>query len=71
MTFNDADLSCFCLFRNEFNQWLAMERKRSKFERHMRDFAKAAWATMEAMHQLFLVDEQPENEKARMDPDHW
>ena len=37
----------------------------------MRDYAKACWATMEAMHQLFLMDEQPENEKARMDPDHW
>lgn len=23
------------------------------------------------MHQLFLDDEQPENEKARLDPDHW
>jgi len=55
----------------EFNSYLALERKRSKFEGHMRAYAKAAWATMEAMHDLFLKDEQPENEKARMDPDHW
>ena len=26
---------------------------------------------VEAMHQLVLDDEQPENEKARLDPDHW
>ena len=23
------------------------------------------------MHQLFLEDETPENERARLDPDHW
>ena len=26
---------------------------------------------MESVHQQFLKDEQPENERARMDPDHW
>ena len=26
---------------------------------------------MEAVHQQFLEDEQPENERARLDPDHW
>lgn len=37
----------------------------------MKEYTKACWATMEAMHQLFLEDEKPENEKERMDPDHW
>jgi hypothetical protein len=26
---------------------------------------------MESLHKLMLDDEQPENEKARLDPDHW
>ena len=26
---------------------------------------------MESMHQQFLEDETPENERARLDPDHW
>jgi len=38
---------------------------------HMRTFAAAAWATMESMHLLQLEDDQPENERTRLDPDHW
>jgi protein-tyrosine phosphatase len=37
----------------------------------MEDYAKGCWAAMEAMHLLFLDDDQPENEKQRLDPDHW
>ena len=44
---------------------------KKKFEHRMKEFAKACWVTMEAMHQLFLEDEKPENEKEKMDPDHW
>merc|ERR1719348_2650924 len=42
-----------------------------EFVEHMRTFSAASWATLESLHQLMLDDEQPENEKARLDPDHW
>ena len=38
---------------------------------HMNSFTSAAWATMESLHQLMLEDGIPENERARLDPDHW
>ena len=41
------------------------------FINHMHAYASAAWASMEAVHQLMLEDEIPENERARLDPDHW
>jgi len=44
---------------------------RSNFERRMKEYASACWATCESMHKQLLDDEQPENEKARLDPDHW
>eukprot|EP00088_Acartia_fossae_P005380 TRINITY_DN12376_c0_g1_i2.p1 TRINITY_DN12376_c0_g1~~TRINITY_DN12376_c0_g1_i2.p1 ORF type:complete len:430 (-),score=138.60 TRINITY_DN12376_c0_g1_i2:255-1499(-) len=44
---------------------------KSKFVRRMEAYATACWSTCEAMHLLMLDDEQPENEKARLDPDHW
>jgi hypothetical protein len=44
---------------------------KKKLIRRMEEFANACWMTCEAMHQLMLDDEQPENEKARLDPDHW
>jgi len=47
------------------------EETRSKLVRRMEAYATACWSTCEAMHQLMLDDEQPENEKARLDPDHW
>ena len=37
----------------------------------MRDYAAACWETCEQLHRLMLQDEQPENEKQKMDPDHW
>jgi len=43
---------------------------KKKFVKRMREYAAACWSTMESMHQLFLDDEQPENEKQRLDPDH-
>ena len=45
--------------------------KKSKFVRRMKEYAAACWAMSEGMHLLFLDDEQPANEKARLDPDHW
>ena len=37
----------------------------------MKEYAAACWQTCEQMHLLMLDDEQPENEKQRLDPDHW
>jgi len=47
------------------------EDNKSKFVRRMEAFSRACWSTCESLHQLMLDDEQPENEKARLDPDHW
>ena len=43
----------------------------SEFILHMHTYASACWATMESLHQQHLQDDQPENERARLDPDHW
>ncbi len=60
------------VIRAELKRRLAQENKKKvKLERRMREFAYATWQTMESLHQLWLDDEQPENEKARLDPDHW
>ncbi len=60
------------VIRAEFRRRLAMDKKsKKKFIHRMEEYAAACWATMEQMHKLFLDDEQPENEKARMDPDYW
>ena len=37
----------------------------------MREYSAASWRTAEAIHLLMLDDDQPENEKVRLDPDHW
>jgi len=47
------------------------DKKKAKFEAGMRDYAAACWQTCESLHMLLLEDEQPENEKQKMDPDHW
>lgn len=47
------------------------DKKKAKFEAGMRDYAAACWETCEQLHRLMLQDEQPENEKQKMDPDHW
>ena len=47
------------------------KKKKKKLCLSLRDYAHSAWSTMEVMHQLMLDDDQPENEKARLDPDHW
>lgn len=60
------------VIRQEFSRRLAeVPKNRKKFEHRMKEYAQACWTTMEAMHRLFLDDDQPENEKARLDPDHW
>jgi len=45
--------------------------EQTEFVNHMHTYASACWATLEAAHQQFLEDDQPENERARLDPDHW
>ena len=37
----------------------------------MREYAGACWKTCEKLHLLMVDDDQPENEKQRLDPDHW
>merc|ERR1712061_258285 len=60
------------LIRTEFDRRLALpKRKKSKFIRRMREFLAASWKTCEKLHLLMLDDDQPENEKVRLDPDHW
>jgi len=58
------------VIKTEFNRAFPLM-KEKVFVKHMRSFAAASWATMESIHQLVLDDEQPENEKMRLDPDHW
>merc|ERR1719384_1045976 len=41
------------------------------FINHMHAYASACWAATEAIHQVILDDDIPENERARLDPDHW
>merc|ERR1712215_173942 len=45
--------------------------EQSELISHMHTYASACWATMESLHQQFLDDDQPENERVRLDPDHW
>jgi len=45
--------------------------KQRDFIKHMHTYASAAWASMEGIHQVFLDDDIPENERTRLDPDHW
>jgi len=59
------------VIKAEFEKRQKQGLTKKKFEHRMKEFAKACWVTMEAMHQLFLDDEKPENEKEKMDPDHW
>jgi len=42
-----------------------------QFVNHMHTYTAACWATMESVHQQTLEDDQPENERSRLDPDHW
>jgi len=62
------------LIKSEFHRRLQEEEEaedHSRFIAKMEEFARASWAACEAMHLLMLEDEKPENEKDRMDPDHW
>lgn len=60
------------VIKEEFERRLALsDAKESKFERRMKEYAAACWQTCEQMHLLMLDDEQPENEKQRLDADHW
>lgn len=60
------------VIKAEFDRRMALPgKKKSKLMRRMREYAAAAWMTCEKLHQLMLDDDQPENEKQRLDPDHW
>lgn len=60
------------VIKAEFDRRIKLgPRNKERFTRRMEEFAHACWLTMESMHLLFLDDDQPENEKARLDPDHW
>ena len=61
------------VIKDEFRRRFASlePRRKRKFVHRMEEYAAACWSTCEAMHQLMLEDEKPENEKDRMDPDHW
>jgi protein-tyrosine phosphatase len=58
------------VIQKEFERAFALF-KQKEFISHMRSYAAATWATMEAVHTLMLEDEKPENERERLDPDHW
>ena len=60
------------MIKAEFDRRMALpNKKKSKLVRRMREYAAAVWQTAEKVHLLMLDDEQPENEKQRLDPDHW
>ena len=60
------------VIKAEFDRRMALpNKKKSKLVRRMREYAAAVWQTAEKVHLLMLDDEQPENEKQRLDPDHW
>jgi len=56
----------------EFDRRMALpDKNKTKLVKRMREYAAASWQTCEKLHLLMLADDQPENEKQRMDPDHW
>lgn len=59
------------VIKKAFREGLATMEDQEVFEAKIREYAAACWRTCEAMHMLMLEDEKPENEKDRMDPDHW
>ena len=60
------------LIKNELKKQSAIpEKSQNEIEESMKEFASACWQTCEKLYQLMLDDEQPENEKQRLDPDHW
>ena len=62
----------FFLIKDEFDRRMALpDKNKTKLVKRMREYAAACWQTCEKMHLLMLDDDQPENEKQRLDPDHW
>ena len=60
------------LIKDEFDRCMALpDKNKTKLVKRMREYAAACWQTCEKMHLLMLDDDQPENEKQRLDPDHW
>jgi len=60
------------IIKAEFDRRMALpDKNKTKLVKRMREYAAACWQTCEKMHLLMLDDEQPENEKQRLDPDHW
>jgi len=60
------------IIKAEFERRMALpDKNKIKLVKRLREYAAACWQTCEKMHLLMLDDEQPENEKQRLDPDHW
>jgi len=60
------------IIKDEFDRRMALpDKNKTKLVKRMREYAAACWQTCEKMHLLMLDDDQPENEKQRLDPDHW
>ena len=60
------------LICDELNRRLALpKQKKIELEERMREYAAASWKTAQELHMLMLDDDKPENEKQRLDPDHW
>jgi len=60
------------IIKDEFDRRMALpDKNKTKLVKRMREYAAASWQTCEKLHLLMLDDDQPENEKQRLDPDHW
>lgn len=59
------------VIRKEFTRCAAGDMAQGNIIAHMTTFASGCWATMESLHQQMLEDDTPENERLRLDPDHW
>jgi len=60
------------IIKDEFDRRMALpDKNKTKLVKRMREYAAACWQTCEKLHLLMLDDDQPENEKQRLDADHW
>jgi len=64
------DAAVSAVIKREFQRSFPLL-KEKEFVSHMRSYSSATWATLEAVHSLVLEDDKPENERERLDPDHW
>merc|ERR1712001_573102 len=60
------------IIKAEFERRMALpDKNKMKLVKRLREYAAGCWQTCEKLHLLMLDDDQPENEKQRLDPDHW